>query len=60
MMHHKNCGGELYIKAWTDYGGDDATGDYYGVLPDFYCRKCGDFITGDAQIQETIEELQGL
>ncbi len=51
-MHHKNCGGELYIKEWTDYG------EEFGSLPDYYCRKCGDFIMGDAQIQESIDDIQ--
>ena len=50
-MKHRNCGGELYIKEWTDYGSDDDTGVNYGMLPDYYCRKCGDFIMGDSQIQ---------
>ncbi len=56
-LHHKNCGGELYVKEWTDYGVDDF-GVAYGQLPDFYCRKCGDFIMGDAQIQESMDDIQ--
>jgi hypothetical protein len=55
-MHHKNCGGELFIKQWRNYNFGE--GENYGTLPDYYCRKCGDFITGDAQIQETIDEIQ--
>ncbi len=43
-MHHKNCGGEFKIKEWTDYGPE------YGKLPDFYCDKCGEFLSGDKQV----------
>ena len=53
-MHHKDCGGELYIGGWTDYGQDE--GVIYGVLPDYYCSKCGDFIAGDAQIKESFDK----
>jgi hypothetical protein len=56
-MHHKNCGGELYIKEWTDYG-NHGEGENYGVLPDYYCSKCEDFIMGDAQTAESMDELQ--
>ncbi len=44
-LYHKDCGGEIYVKEWTDYG------EEYGKLPDFYCRKCGEFISGDKQIK---------
>lgn len=51
-LHHKGCGGELHIGEWTDYGKD------FGVLPDYYCNKCGDFLAGDAQIEESVDEIQ--
>lgn len=56
-LHHKNCGGELYIKQWTDYGSDDENGMIYGMLPDYYCRKCEEFIMGDAQIEEATDDI---
>ena len=56
-LHHKNCGGELYIKEWTDYGSDEENGMVFGVLPDYYCRKCDEFILGDAMIAESTDDI---
>jgi len=51
-MHHKGCGGVLYTRFISYYGPE------FGWVPDYYCLQCGDFITGDAQIEESLEDIQ--
>ncbi len=55
-IHHKSCGGEIREGKLREYNfGED---ENFGWIPDLICKKCGAHILGDAQIAETIDDLQ--
>jgi len=52
ILHHKNCGGELREDPSTIYSYEGSE------IPAIRCHKCGQEIGGDAEIQESLEDLQ--
>ena len=58
MITHKGCGGVVRedLKS-PPYEWDDEDG-HHGPFPVMRCLQCRKEIVGDAQINETIEELQ--
>lgn len=58
-LHHKDCGGRI-VDNWDDpyrFEGEDAR-VFGAIVPRHLCEVCGAEILGDADIAESLDDIQ--